>query len=169
MAIKKSDLETPEKKKNIVQKAIDMNTGEIVDGINDEDFGMGPEVGQPVTTMSQANIVAELTGIVLKPSQRIWALKVTSPDMIKELNKIYSGQKAFMLKFKVPKEIKDHEVLSWEEVEFQTMLMDLSLKGGKATCHGYIDHKGACAMSELIQNWKGATQFFLDGIQQSIF
>lgn len=162
---------TKKKKKPAKQTAIDLQTGEIKEvdtdesGMTEQDLGIEEE---PVRG-SQAKLVAELTGIVLKPNKRVFALKITSSKMIDELTRIYKEQKSFMMKFKVPVEMKQEQVKKWETVEFETTLADLSLKGGKATCHGHIGHKGACQMSELIQNWNGPMLFFLDGVQQSIF
>lgn len=119
---------------------------------------------------SQAKVVAELAGIVLRQGQRVFALKINSPAMIKDLTRIFHEQRAFMMAFKIPVEKKNGEVLKWQTVEFSTKLIDISLKGkDSATCHGYIDHNGAVAMSELILNWKGGVEFMLDGVQQSMF
>lgn len=121
-------------------------------------------------TQTQAKVVAELAGIVLRQGQRVFALKLNSPTMIRELTRIWNEQRNFMMAFKVPVEKKDGEVTKWETVEFSTKLIDLSLKNkDSATCHGYIDHRGAVAMSELILNWKGGVEFMLDGVQQSMF
>ena len=89
--------------------------------------------------------------------------------MVSELVRIYKEQRTFMMKFRVPTEVDNGEVKKWRDVEFETHLNDLSLKGDKATCHGTITHSGAVSMSDLIQNWKTGVEFFLDGIQQSLF
>lgn len=119
---------------------------------------------------SQAKVVAELAGIALRQGQRVFALKLNSSTMIRELTRIWNEQRSFMMAFKIPVEKKDGEVTKWKTVEFSTKLIDLSLKGkDSATCHGYIDHAGAIAMSELILDWKGGVEFLLDGVQQSMF
>lgn len=121
-------------------------------------------------THSQARVVAELAGIVLRQGNRVFALKLNSATMIKDLTRIWNEQRDFMMGFKIPVEKKNGEVTKYKTVEFHTKLIDLSLKGKEsATCHGYIDHAGAVAMSELILNWKGGVEFMLDGVQQSMF
>jgi hypothetical protein len=138
--------------------------GEIIDGDEDNPDDAG------AMTQSQAKVVAELGGIVLKQGQRIFALKLNSSVMIRDLTRIWNEQRSFNMGFKIPVEKKGGEVTKWKTVEFPTKLIDLSLKGkDSATCHGHIDHAGAVAMSELILNWKGGVEFMLDGVQQSMF
>lgn len=139
--------------------------GEAEDG--DEE---NPDDGAKNMTQSQAKVVAELAGIVLHNGRRVFALKLSSPAMIRDLTRIWNEQRAFNMGFNVPVEKKNGEVIKWKMVEFPTRLIDLSLKGkDSATCHGHIDHAGAVAMSELLLNWKGGVEFMLDGVQQSMF
>lgn len=150
-------------KKNAGKQSKMDDDGAIVDAEDEPE-----EAG--TMTQSQAKVVAELSGIVLKNGQRVFALKLNSPAFIKDMTRIWNEQRNFMLAFKVPVEKKDGEVTKWKTVEFPTKLIDLSLKGkDSATCHGHIDHAGAVAMSELILNWKGGVEFLLDGVQQSMF
>lgn len=151
----------------MTQARIDEKTGEITD---DDPLGLEDDgsLDEMPTRESQAKIVAELTGIVMKPSQRVFALKVVAENMREELLRVYREQKGFMLKFRVPVEKMNGKVRSWKTVEFPTRLSDITLKNGKLTCHGHIDHEGACVMSELIQHWNSGMEFFLDGMQQSM-
>lgn len=138
--------------------------GELEDGDDENPDDAG------TMTHSQAKVVAELGGIVLRQGQRIFALKLNSSVMIRDLTRIWNEQRSFNMGFKIPVEKKGGEVTKWKTVEFPTKLIDLSLKGkDSATCHGHIDHAGAVAMSELILNWKGGVEFMLDGVQQSMF
>lgn len=155
-------------------KKIDKKTGEIVDndplGVNDdEELDDDMEIHDEPERDSQAKVVAELTGIVLKPSQRTYTLKVSSKAMREQITELFQHQKDFMLKFKVPVQKENGEVTKWKEVEFLTKLVSVSLKGDSATCQGHITHEGAEAMSKLVTNWKDGIQFFLDGVQQSLF
>ena len=136
--------------------------GEIEDDDSEEE-------DKPLTS-SQAKLSAELAGIVLRQGQRVFALKLNSSVMIRDLTRIWNEQRSFNMGFKIPVEKRNGEVTKWKTVEFPTKLIDLSLKGkDSATCHGHIDHAGAVAMSELILNWKGGVEFLLDGVQQSMF
>ncbi len=139
--------------------------GDIEDG-DDEDL---LELDEEPTKPSQAKVAAELVGIVLKSGQRTFALKIESKAMIDSLAKIWKDQRNFLLTFRVPAEKSGGKVTKWKVVEFPTMLIDLALKSKGAVCHGHIDHAGACAMSELILNWKGGIEFLLDGVQQKMF
>lgn len=167
--VKKS---TKKKKVKVIdprsQQIEERDTDEL--GIVDKDDELDDDMileDEPVRG-SQVKVAAELTSIALKPSTRVYTLKITSKKMIANLTKIYEQQRSFMMKFKVPVQKENDEVTKWQEVEFETTLTSLSLKGDRATCNGRISHEGAVAMSKVIQNWKDGIEFFLDGIQQSL-